>query len=321
MGYNIADISGNATGGPDLWTFTLDLSDPSATTVSGDFNVVSLVNGDDLGEATDGYGFSALDTTDYGTLFVNTVDGTFLFVVDRAAVIASGTDQVVSFTVSGSSGASSDTDTVTIEILICVVRGTLVDTPSGPVAVEDIAPGDLVMTKDRGAVPVRWIGSRRLSAEELAADPSLRPVRIAAGALDGERPSRDLVVSPQHRVLVSGWRAELLFGEEEVLVPAKALVNGRTIRVDPPAGPTEYFHLMFDAHEVIFTEGAPTESFHAGPYSLRELGDAARVELHRLFPELFGAGGLHPTARMALKPWEGRLVAGSAPAGWHGMAA
>jgi VCBS repeat-containing protein len=319
VGYNISDISGDSTGGPDAWTFTLDLNDPGATTVSGDFNVVSL-GGNDLGEATDGYVFSPLDTTGFGTLSVNGTDGTFEFTVDRAAVFASGSDQVVSFTVTGTSGPDSDDDTVAIEILICVLRGTRVDTPAGPVPVEDVAVGDLVVTRDRGARPVRWIGSRRLSPAELAADPTLRPVRIAAGALDGVAPLRDLVVSPQHRVLVTGWQAEMHFGEDEVLVPAKALVNRRDVCIEVSDEPVEYFHLMFDDHEVIFTEGAPTESFHAGPYALRELGDAARAELQHLFPGLFQPGGLPPTARMSLKPWEGRLLAPARPA-QGGMAA
>lgn len=308
MGYNIADVSGNSTGGPAEWTFTIDLSDPSVSTVSGDFNVVSVFGGEDLGEATDGYAFSALDTDAYGSLSGDTADGTFVFTVDRAAVIASGTDQVVGFTITGTSGAESDDDLVRIEILICVARGTLIRTATGEVPVEELAPGDMVLTKDAGSRPVRWIGSRRLSPAELAADPSLRPIRIAAGALGDDLPSRELTVSPQHRVLVSDWRAELLFGDVEVLVPAKALVNDRSIRIDTSPEPIEYFHLMFDDHEVIFTEGAATESFHAGRYSLRELGDAARVELHKLFPELFEPDCRRETARLSLKPWEGRLV-------------
>jgi hypothetical protein len=312
MGYNIADVSGNSAGGPAEWTFTLDLSDPSVSTVSGDFNVVSVLGGEDLGEATDGYSFSALDTEAYGSLSGDTADGTFTFTVDRAAVFASGSDQVVSFTIIGTSGADSDDDLVQVEILICVARGTLIRTATGQVPVEEISAGDMVLTKDGGPRPVRWVGSRRLSPAELSADPSLRPIRIAASALGDDLPSRELTVSPQHRVLVSDWRAELLFGDAEVLVPAKALVNDHSIRMDTSLEPTEYFHLMFDDHEVIFTEGAATESFHAGQYSLRELGDAARVELHKLFPELFEPDCRRQTARLSLRPWEGRLVCDAA---------
>ncbi len=308
MGYNISDVSGNASGGVDQWTFTIDLTDPSVTTISGDFNVVSLLNGNDLGEATDGYTFSALSTNEFGTLSYNTTTGEYTFTVNRAAVIASGTDQVISFTVTGTSGGNSDVDTVFITILICVLRGTLIDTPQGPVPVEELAPGDLVLTKDNGAQTVRWAGSRRISADDVAQDPSLRPIRFAPGALGPDLPRRELGVSPQHRMLISDWKAELHFGEAEVLVPAKALVNGSTVRVDHSQQPVEYFHLLFDRHEVMFTEGCPTESFHPADYALRELGDAARVELHKLFPELFEPGGYSDTARLSLRPWEAQVV-------------
>jgi len=311
MGYNISDVSGNAGGGASDWTFTADVTDPTTTTISGDFDMVPLYGGGSPSEATGGYAFSALSASDYGTLSYNTTDGTYTFTVNRAAVIASGSDQVVSFTVTGTSGGDSDVDTVFITILICVLRGTLIETPDGPVPVEDLAVGDAVLTKDNGAQPVRWSGSRRAGTDELAADPSLRPIRFAPGALGPERPTRELSVSPQHRMLITDWKAELHFGEAEVLVPAKALVNGTSVRVDHSQEPIEYFHLLFDRHEVMFTEGTPTESFHPGEYSLRELGDAAKVELHKLFPELFVAGGYGDTARLSLRPWEAQIFAAS----------
>lgn len=308
MGYNIADVSGNSTGGADQWTFTADLTEPGVSTISGDFNVVSLFGGADQGDATSGYSFSALSTNDYGTLSYSTTTGTFVFTIDRAAVMASGLDQIVSFTITGTSGGQSDQDTVFINILICVLRGTLINTPDGPVPVETLDVGDAVLTKDRGPQAVRWIGRRCVSEAELTADPSLRPVMLAKDALGPDQPSRDLGVSPQHRVLIANWQAELHFGEAEVLVPAKALVNGKSVRVDHSQTPIEYFHLLFDRHEVMFTEGLPTESFHPNDYSLRELGDAARVELHKLFPGLISQRAYPATARLSLRPWEGQLV-------------
>ena len=138
MGYNISDVGGETSGGVDVWTATLDLDLSSATTVSGDFDVVSLFNGANLGDATDGYVFSALSNPALGSLVFDTVTGTYTFTVDWSAVIATGSDQVISFTVTGTSGANSDTDTVQITLLICVTRGTLIDTPHGPVPVEDL---------------------------------------------------------------------------------------------------------------------------------------------------------------------------------------
>jgi hypothetical protein len=311
MAFNISEVSGDSVGSgtasADTWTFTADIADPAVTTVSGDFNVVPL-GGGAQSEATNGYTFSPLSTTQWGTLSFNTVTGTFTFTINRAAVFASGSDQVVEFTVTGRSGGSSDIDTVVINILICIARGTLVTTPEGEVRVEDLRPGDLVLTADGRAEPVRWIGSRRLVPAELAADPALRPIRIAAGAFGPGRPARDLHVSPQHRVLLSGWQAELLFGQEQVLVPAKGLVDDQAVRVDRSMEDVEYFHILFDRHEVILTEGLPTESFFPGPYSLAELDTPVREELLHLLPGLAEETVPFHPAEPGLRPWEARLL-------------
>ncbi len=307
MGYNISDTGGEATGGLDVWSATLDLNDPTATTISGDFDVVNLFVGGQ-GEATDGYVFSALSDPTMGTLTTNSVDGTYTFTVDPAAVHDSGTDQVISFTVTGTSGGDTDTDTVVITVLICVARGTLITTERGEVAVEDLKIGDLVSTLDGDAQPVRWIGSRRIDRAEMQIDGRLWPVRIRAGALGKGQPRRDLLVSPQHRIFLEDWRAELLFGEHQVLVPAKSLINDHGIRRDRSVDGIEYFHLLFDEHQIMFTEGAPSESFHPGAYSLSELDRQAREELLRLFPEMDGGNGYGVTARQGLKPWEARLL-------------
>lgn len=309
MGYNISDVGGQTTGGPDQWTATLDLNDGSASTVSGDFDVVSLSTGASLGEATGGYSFSALSNPSFGTLDFNTTTGTYTFTPDWSAILATGSDQVVSFTVTGRSAGQVDDDTVTINLLICVARGTRIDTVNGPVAVEDLRRGDLVVTLDGAPQPVRWIGSRRLGPADLAADPDKRPIRIRANALGPGRPARDLSVSPQHRMYLRDWRAALMFGAEEVLVPAKSLVNDRDILRDTAAEAVEYFHILFDRHEIIFAEGAPTESFHPGHYTLAELDAPVRAELEALFPDLARDGAYGVTARQALRPWEARLLA------------
>lgn len=317
MGYNISEVTGSTGGGAaglDTWTFNVTLNGTGVTTVSGDFNEVPIGGGGGGGEPTNGYSAGPLSTSAYGSLSFNTSTGTFTFTIDRDAVFDSGSDQTVTFSVTGNDGGSSDTDTVIINLLICVARGTLVETEKGRVPVEVLTPGDRVLTLDGPPRAVRWIGSRRVSHFELRRDPSMRPVRIAANALGHGRPGRDLLVSPQHRILVDDWRAELLFGEAEVLVPAKALLNDCTITIDHSVRSVEYFHVLFETHEIMFTEGLPTESFHPGSYALREMDQAAREELLSLFPELGTAAGVPDTARMALRPWEGRLLQGlSAP--------
>ena len=119
-----------------------------------------------------------------------------------------------------SAGQVVDTLTFTnIEkVIACFTPGAMILTDHGEVAVEDLVPGDAVLTRDNGFKPILWVGRRDLSAQALAADPKLHPVRIRQGALGRQLPLRDSLVSPQHRLLLTGPRAELLFGEHEVLV-------------------------------------------------------------------------------------------------------
>jgi hypothetical protein len=114
-------------------------------------------------------------------------------------------------------------------------------------------------------------------------NPALRPVLFEAGAVGNSRP---LLVSPQHRMLLNDWRAQVYFGEDQVLIAAKAMVNGKTIRQILPEDGVTYCHLLFDRHEVILAEGALSESFHPGEIALGGLDDAQRREIETLFPQL-----------------------------------
>ena len=173
----------------------------------------------------------------------------------------------------------------------CFTAGTLITTPEGERAVEDLRPGDLVLTRDHGPQMLRWAGSR-----EVVGHGALAPVRFAPGALGN---TRALMVSPQHRMVISGWQAELYFGTDEVLAAALHLVNGDTIcRVEMPQ--VRYIHLLFDRHEIVFAEGAATESFHPGARIMA--GDAAlRSEVLALFPELAQPDGDWLAARQVVR--------------------
>nr|WP_111300401.1 Hint domain-containing protein [Paracoccus saliphilus] len=168
----------------------------------------------------------------------------------------------------------------------CFARGTMILTPDGCVAVQDLRRGDLVLTLDAGAQPVLWIGHRALSAAELAARPRLRPVRIPAGALGDGLPLRALTVSPQHRVLVRSRIAKRMFGQDEVLVAAKHLVGSCGIEVIEDGARIEYWHFMFDRHQVVSSEGAMTESLFTGAEALASVGREAVQEIMELFPQL-----------------------------------
>lgn len=179
------------------------------------------------------------------------------------------------------------------------MAGTLIDTPEGPRAVEDLRAGDLVLTLDNGAQPLRWIGQRTVSGQGVMA-----PIRFEAGAIGNEV---ELRFSPQHRIMLDGWRAELLSGESQVLAAAKHLINDRTIR-QVPCDEVTYVHIMFDEHQVVLSHGARTESFHPGAWSSSILSEQWD-EIVAIFPELAdGPQAYGPTARTCLKSWEVRAL-------------
>lgn len=148
-----------------------------------------------------------------------------------------------------------------VAMVPCFVAGTRIATPGGEVPVETIHAGDLVLAGNGAARRVRWVGRARHAAEALRADPQLRPVRIAAGALGlaagAPTPRRPLLLSPQHAVLLRSRHGD-------ILVPAVALVDGETItRCSPRAGVT-YVHIELGSHDVVLAEGALAETYLAG---------------------------------------------------------
>jgi len=176
--------------------------------------------------------------------------------------------------------------TILYSSLACFVEGTMIDTPSGPKPVERLAPGDLVITLDNGAKPIRWTGTTRVSEQSLASNPSLRPIRIEANAFGAGTPQRPVDLSPQHRVLVAGWEVELTSGLERAFAPATHLLNGTTVVPAPWKGGITYCHIMFDTHEIVTSEGLPTESFHVGD-TIRDGMDKDQLrEILALFPDL-----------------------------------
>lgn len=188
-----------------------------------------------------------------------------------------------------------------IENIICFTPGTRILTPHGERAIETLKAGDLVVTRDDGVQPIRWIGSRMVPGVGKFA-----PVQIDAGGAFGAK--RPLLVSPQHRMLVEGYRAELTFGEDEVLVAAKHLINGRSIKQEE-RGFVTYIHMMFDRHQIVYAEGAATESFHLGDQGLEALSNEGRDDLFRQFPHLRADPNVYgDTARRCAKAHEAQLI-------------
>lgn len=180
----------------------------------------------------------------------------------------------------------------TVALAVCFTRNTRIRTRTGDVTVHCLQLGQEVLTLDNGYQPIRWIGSRQLGTVDLLLKPALRPIRIQAGALGPRQPENDLVVSPQHRVLVRSAIARRMFGVEEVLVAAKHLLEIPGVEIVDDLKPVEYWHFMFDRHEVVFAEMAPVESLYAGREALRSVSPAAKQEIMTLFPAL--AEGLTP---------------------------
>ncbi|MBF9058785.1 hypothetical protein HKCCSP123_06270 [Rhodobacterales bacterium HKCCSP123] len=194
-------------------------------------------------------------------------------------------------------------------VIPCFTPGSLIATPKGEVPVESLKEGEKVITRDNGIQEIRWLGRRTLTRQHLARAPNLKPVLIAAGALGNGLPERDMLVSPQHRMLISGDRTQLYFDESEVLVAAKHLVNHGSIRMVDTLR-TTYIHFMFDRHEVVLSDGAWTESFQPGDQTLGAMGRETRDEIVALFPELATSEGIsdYTSARRALRAHEAKLL-------------
>lgn len=182
-------------------------------------------------------------------------------------------------------------DRPVISFMTCFTRGTLLRGPDGVTPIERIKPGDLLDTADHGPQPVRWIGMRRLFADDISRNPNLAPITIRAGALGMGLPLRDLTVSPQHRVLVRSPIVTRMAGQSEALVAAKHLLGAPGIEIASPSPRVEYWHVLFDRHEVIFAEGAPTESLYLGAQAVKSMTADALQEIAQIYPQLFSTGG------------------------------
>jgi len=195
------------------------------------------------------------------------------------------------------------------EIIPCFTPGTRIATPRGELLVEELEVGDRVITRDNGIQEIRWLGARRLNGLELALADHLQPVLIRKGALGGGLPERDMMVSPNHRLLIANDRTALYFEDREVLVAAKHLVGMEGVERITRSAVT-YIHFMFDQHEVVLSDGAWTESFQPGDLTLRGMDGDQRRELLELFPELETQQGQinYPAARRALKKHEAALL-------------
>lgn len=227
---------------------------------------------------------------------------------------STGNDQTASLTSTDGSSFSVE-DNPNSGTIPCFLRGTRISIPSGEVPVEQLAVGDRVVLLDGSAEPLKWIGRATADATGANAD-SGAPVCIPRGALGRNRPKRDLFVSPQHRVSMGSPAFELWFADRDVLIPAKHLVGWNGIYQDSTIAQPEYFHLLFAAHQVIWSEGIPTESFHPSTLVVDQFSRETRRELFRIFPELGEDGEMDgATAQKCLRSFEATVALKLALAG------
>ncbi len=200
----------------------------------------------------------------------------------------------------------TDTNSSYTHSYMCFCAETLIAGPHGPMRAGDIEPGDRVDTVDHGMQTVRWVGRMRVPADGGGA-----PIRFAPGTIGNEGALR---LSPQHRVLIRSERAELMFGTSEVLIPAKAMVDGRGIRAAPTDRVT-YIHLLLDNHELLWAEGALCESLYLGDQVQQILTELPADDPDRRMIEgLRRMPGLHDhPARLLLTLNEARALLGKAP--------
>ncbi|WP_254054515.1 Hint domain-containing protein [Roseovarius sp. EL26] len=251
------------------------------TSSSGTFNGLALSNAVSLSDSSDGTVFSFVSFTDTAAA-VTATEGP-----------ANGlTSTEIGGAGSGSSLESTDGSSYTLQTnptpgsVPCFTSGTMIAVPGGTQEIGQLTHGDVVLTKDRALQPIRWIGRRKYTAEQLDSNPKLRPVRIMAGALGQGLPERDVLVSRQHRMLLQSKIAKRMFGKFEVLIPAIKLTELPGIFVDEIVQSVEYIHLLFDQHEIIYAEGTPTESLFTGPEALKSISPEACQEILSIFPEV-----------------------------------
>lgn len=209
--------------------------------------------------------------------------------LEAGAIRSLTLDSLVGNAFSGLTASREDPTYVT-----CFAGGTRILTPNGEQVVQDLHVGDYVMTQDRGPQAIRWIGKSSFPALG-----RFTPIRIEAGALGSDLPAKDLIVSQQHRMLVSSKIANRIAGEVEVLVAAKKLLELPGISYALDMITVDYFHVLLDNHEVIFAEGAPTESLLTGPMTIKSFNAETLEELHAIFPNLLDVIG--QPARLIMK--------------------
>lgn len=185
----------------------------------------------------------------------------------------------------------------------CYVTGTKIATIDGLVEIDQLETGDRVLTRDHGFQPIIWVGR-----SEIIDVRAVCPVRIKAGALGQGMPSDDLLVSPQHRMVVRSPIIQRMIGMEEAFVAAIKLLPLEGVSLAKDMILTRYYHIMCERHEIIFANGAPSETMLPGPMLHLSMGQSAYRELCFLFPDIIQST-IAPARQILRGPQQKRAIA------------
>ena len=227
-------------------------TDPDTTTTTS--ATIALYNNGTLTDADGLLSGTGLTKTGTGTYSLTATTPANLTAELRALHFTPATgvqsQTLIDLSVNDSDGSASATSTLSVP---CFLRGVMIATPSGEMAVESLVVGDLVCAVEAGvrvARAVTWLGGRSIDAASFGGGDEAYPVRIRAGAFADGVPHRDLLVTPEHCILT-----------EAGLTPARMLVNGRSIVVDRGIETYDFFHVELAAHGILLAEGLACESY------------------------------------------------------------
>lgn len=314
---------------PTLTLYQLD-ADPFVNidvTVTNSYTV-DIIDNDGSIESTDSDGSPQLDVSGVPNLsgstsfevfesYTGTVGGaavTFTLIQFSGSIymfVTSGSVEVGQ-TIEGTNNGAPDAPDRPYNDLpdfVCFSSEAPIETSTGPRRADALSVGDHVVTADGQLRKIKWIGRCHLSHGDLQKKPHLRPVVIKRNAFETGVPSQDVRVSPQHRIALTSFAAELYFGTRDVLVPARFLVNGQDVHIDEDVSNVVYIHILFDKHELVNVSGLWSESLFLGETTVGALPEETQSEIFELFPDFEGCcTAFGSTALPVLKPFEARAI-------------
>jgi len=191
----------------------------------------------------------------------------------------------------------------------CFANGTVIETALGPTLVENLVAGDRIKVLDGTYRRLQLNLCHMVPTVDLLLKPKLRPIKFRANSLGKGYPDKDLLVSRQHRMLVTSPISKRMFGHSQALVSAIKFVGWPGCFIDNSLSKISYHHLVFDQHEIVFANGTPSESFYPGPEAMKAMTHQAREEFLDLFPEFsLGREGPEPARFLPSGPCQRKLI-------------